>query len=307
LLQQSYPLDKYEIVVVDGGSRDRTQGIVKEIEKKSGKIRMVIEPKKGTAAGRNAGVKSSRYDYVAFIDADCEAPSEWLATLVKKYQAIRAVDKNVIAVGGTNIPPKSAGDFVKAIGIASDSYLGSFFSAQGRRFTKPVYVKSLANLNVLYEKQKIIEIGYYDESLGSEAEDADINYRLNAAGYRFLFIPDSFVWHKLRPTPKTWLTNMFRYGRGRARLLKRHPGMWGFYYIAPLVFITLLSVTALFPLSHIFLLPLLYFPILFFYALFQSLRKKSPLLALHVMLALALKHFGYASGEAYGFIDPRVR
>ena len=221
----------------------------------------MVEPKHGTAAGRNAGIKASRHDHVAFIDADCEAPEDWLATLVMYYKEIHQTDKSVIAVGGTNIPPVNASYFLQAIGIAINSYLGSFNSAQGRRFKKPLFVQSLANLNVLYDKQKLIEIGCYDESLGSEAEDADINYRLQTAGKRFLFIPDSFVRHKMRSTPLKWLKNMFRYGKGRARLLKRYPRMWGFYYIMPLIFIVVLSSSILFPFSNVFLIPLVYFPL----------------------------------------------
>ena len=128
ILNQTYSRDMYEIIVVDGGSRDRTQDIIKEIVKSYSNVQLIIEVKKGTAAGRNAGVKASRYDYVAFIDADCEAPQDWLSILVKYHQKAKQKNSKIIAVGGANIPPDNADEFVKAIGIALDSYVGSFTS-----------------------------------------------------------------------------------------------------------------------------------------------------------------------------------
>ncbi len=307
LVRQTYVKDKYEIIVVDGGSKDRTPSIVKEFLKTNPIVNLVVEPKKGTAAGRNAGVRASQFDYVAFIDGDCEAPQNWLETLVEQYQNIRLKDENVIAVGGTNIPPENANNFLLAIGTALDSYIGSFGSVQGRQFKQPTYVSSLSNLNVLYNKQKIIDIGYYDESLISEAEDADINFRLFSAGYRFLFIPYSFVWHKMRPTPKTWLKNMFRYGKGRARLLKRYPQMWNISFILPLLFIATIFSILFIPFSMIFSLSMLYLPALFCFSLFLCLKKGLPTLVLHVMLVYLIQHFGYAIGETYGLIHPGVK
>ncbi len=307
LVHQTYPEEKYEIIVADGGSKDRTQPIVKDLMKTYHNINLVVESKKGTSAGRNAGIKAAHYDYIAFIDADCEAPHNWLETLVEQFHNIQLTDKKVIAVGGTNIPPENAGSFLQAIGIALDSYIGSFGSVQGRQLKKPMNVSSLSNLNVLYDKQKIIDVGYYDESLVSEAEDADINFRLFSAGNRFLFIPYSFVWHKMRPTPKTWLKNMFRYGKGRARLLKRYPKMWAISFTLPLLFIAAIFSLFFTPFSNIFSLSAIYFPSLLCFSLYMCIKKSHPGLVFHVMLVYLIQHFGYAAGEVYGLLYTKVK
>lgn len=307
LVHQTYPEHKYEIIVADGGSTDKTQSIVKEFMRTYRNINLVVESKKGTAAGRNAGIKAAKYDYIAFIDADCEAPRNWLENLVKQFQNIQLTDNKVIAVGGTNIPPENSDSFLQAIGVALDSYIGSFGSAQGRQFKKTKQVSSLSNLNVLYDKQKIIDIGYYDESLVSEAEDADINFRLSSAGNRFQFIPSSFVWHKMRPTPKTWLSNMFRYGKGRARLLKRYPQMWAVSFALPLLFIASIFSLFLTPLFIYFSLSAIYFPALLCFSLYKCIKKKHSELVLHVMLVYLIQHFGYAAGEVYGLLHAKVK
>ena len=185
--------------------------------------------------------------------------------------------------------------------------MGSFCSVQGRQFREPRFVTSLSNLNVLYNKQKIKDIGYFDESLLSEAEDADINFRLFSAGNKFLFVPYSFVWHKMRPTPGTWLRNMFRYGKGRARLLKRYPQMWTISFTLPLFFIASIFSLFFIPFSFLFSLSALYFPVLFCFSSYICLKKRYPGLVLHVMLVYLIQHFGYAAGEAYGMISTRVK
>ena len=307
LVAQTYPLTKYEVVVADGGSSDLTQEIVRNFAQNHPNVKLVIERKKGVAAGRNAGIRFARYEHIAFIDADCEAPSDWLAVLTRNLQAVKSKDKDVVGVGGKNIAPVSSNRFLKAVDIALDSYIGSFGSIQGRQFTSPIFVSSISTANALYDKRKLVEIGYFDESLQSEAEDAEINYRLYSRGFKFLFLPGSFVWHKMRSTPPTWMKNMFRYGKGRARLLKRYPDMWNVTYLLPLLFIGSMALTCLGSFSGIFFMPLIYFPALFLFSAFQCARKRQIGLIAVVTLAYLIQHFGYAYGELYGLINPKAR
>lgn len=307
LVGQDYQFGNYEIIVIDNGSKDRTQSIVKDFNKSHENITLVIEPKKGVAAGRNTGIKYARYDYIALIDADCEAPTDWLTVLIENYCSATKKDDKVIAVGGTNNPPKNSSKFLKAIGVALDSYVGSFNSIQGRRFAGHRYVVSLSNLNVLYRKDKLFEIGLYDESLLSEAEDADLNFRLSLSGNKFVFIPQSFVWHKMRSTPKAWLKNMFRYGKGRARLLKRHPSMWKPSFVLPILFVLVMLSTFFSFMNKVFIFPLLYFLFIIIFSIFMCLKSKKSSIIFHVVTVYVVQHFGYAFGEVYGLLNPKVR
>ncbi len=306
LLEQETVDGTYEIIVADGGSRDKTREEVSALAKDYPKIKLVVEPKPGTAAGRNAGIKASQYDYIAFIDADCLAPADWLSKLIAGFSKTKPSCPSLVAVGGKNIVSDTAGTFAKAIGVVLDSYPGSFGSAQGRQFSKPTYVNSLATLNALYEKKGLLAIGCFDESLLSEGEDAELNYRLYKKGFKFLFLPDSSVWHKMRPTPAGWLKNMFRYGKARARLLKRYPDMWSFSYVLPLLFLLALSLVFFTRRSKLFFLPLLYFPVLLLFSIFHTTGKKTSRLFLHVMGVYLIQHFGYATGELYGLLNPKV-
>jgi cellulose synthase/poly-beta-1,6-N-acetylglucosamine synthase-like glycosyltransferase len=297
----------FEIIVVDNNSSDETLAVAGEFSRQHPGTRLLSEPKKGTAAARNSGVKNAQWSYIAFIDADCQAPPGWLSLLVKSYREAKFRDEAVIAAGGRNIAPEHAAPFVRAVEIALDSYLGSFASIQGRQVALPAFVPSLSLTNALYEKSKILEVGGFDESLGSEAEDADINSRLVRRGCKFLFVPQSFVWHQMRSSPKSWLKNMFRYGKGRARLLKRYPKMWRINFILPLLFLPAMACIFLAVFSRIFLIPALYFPLIFCVSLYQSLRKKALPLLWRVISVYMIQHFGYAAGEIFGLLHPRVK
>jgi len=306
LAAQDYT-DDFEIVIIDNDSTDQSQDIITDFAHFHPFIRLSVEYKRGTAAVRNLGIKTAKYDHVAFIDADCEAPPDWLTILARNYSFMKSKYANGIGVGGRNIAPENAGPFVKSIEIVLDTYIGSFSSVQGRQLEHSVLVSHLPLVNALIEKEKIISIGGFDESLLSEAEDAEINYRFSNAGFRFLYAPESFVWHKMRSSPKAWFKNMFRYGKGRARLLKRHPKMWRMSYMFPLVFLIAIFSTLLTIFSKAFLLPLLYFPALIVFSLYQVIKKKSFFLLLRVFFIYIIQHFGYALGEIYGLLHPKVK
>lgn len=294
LLSQTY--QEKEIIIVDGGSTDGTAEAIQKYAVQTSSLIYVSESTPGTAAGRNAGLKAATHDFVAFIDADCVAPPDWLAVLVAWYTKLAASHKNIVAVGGTNLPPEDATAFVQAIGVAQDSFFGSF-NAHGRRFTENRSVETLSNCNILYDKKKILSVGGYDNLLKSEAEDADLNHRLRKKGFLFFFIPDSFVWHHMRATARLWMKNMFRYGKGRARLLKRYPNMWKVTYTLPLFFLLSMALVPLAVFSPCFTLPLVYFPAVILLSLFQCLRYKKTALFSAVLTVYLIQHFAYAAGE----------
>src|SRR5678815_1878162 len=66
LREQDYPTELLKIYLVDNGSTDRTVRIAQEFG-----INVLIEPKRGAAAARNAGLAQSNAELVGFVDAHC--------------------------------------------------------------------------------------------------------------------------------------------------------------------------------------------------------------------------------------------
>ncbi|HAT50691.1 MAG: glycosyltransferase [Nitrospirae bacterium] len=304
---QDYPVEQVEIIVVDGGSQDGTLEEVASFQRRWPHVRVEIEPRRGAAIGRNTGLWAARNPYVAFIDADCQAPEGWLQRLAERFVHHTRNDSQVVAVGGGNIPPDGDHPLEEAIAIALDSFVGSFNSPQGRAWDHEREVVSLPTLNVLYDKKRVLEVGGFDITLQSDAEDADLNYRLRLKGERLIFIPNLAVRHHFRPTLTTWYRNMFRYGRGRARLLKRHRGMWSWIYLLPPLFVLGFASMVLAPWWPFFWLPLLYFPCIVIYSGILCAKRKRLDRWARVAAIFVIQHFGYGYGQVYGLLNPSVR
>lgn len=100
-----YPRDRYEVIIIDSGSNDRTLEIIKEFP-----IDKIIV-KKGISRGhaRNIGVQEAKGEIVAMVDSDHEqASKDWLTTIVKEFDdprvaLVRVPDRVPIPSKGENI------------------------------------------------------------------------------------------------------------------------------------------------------------------------------------------------------------
>src|SRR3989344_5821168 len=66
-----------EIVIVDGGSIDKTVEIVRHWQKKDKRIRLLVQ-KCTRAEGRNLGVDMAKHEIIAITDGDCIPDRDWL-------------------------------------------------------------------------------------------------------------------------------------------------------------------------------------------------------------------------------------
>jgi glycosyltransferase involved in cell wall biosynthesis len=152
----------YEVIVLDNGSTDCTQQVVREM----GFVCQVI-PEVKVGALRNHGAAIARGDYLAFIDADVELMPRWL------LNGLTAFDHtHVVASGCFPKAPPNATWVQRAWEIQQRG-------GQGSRSVTPV--PWLPSMNLLVRREAFLSVGGFDEQL-TTAEDVDLCYRLGKVG-----------------------------------------------------------------------------------------------------------------------------
>jgi glycosyltransferase involved in cell wall biosynthesis len=184
LAGQTYPADKYEIIVVENGSTDGTTRVVEQYP-----VRIYHCGQRGPAPARNLGIDRSEGEIVAFTDADCVADREWLAELVKPYG-----DLAVGATGGAILAYASAGCGLVERFSAECTPLVNYISGEGE------FLPRLLTANASYRKDLLKAVGGFDARLVT-AEDVDLAWRVQLQmGAMVSFAPQAIVYHHHRRT-----------------------------------------------------------------------------------------------------------
>src|SRR5215475_9251882 len=77
LTKLAFARDRFEVLVVDNGSRDKTLMIVESFKDRLN-LRVLQQAGVRISALRNLGARAAAGDILAFLDADCLAPTDWL-------------------------------------------------------------------------------------------------------------------------------------------------------------------------------------------------------------------------------------
>ena len=295
LADQTYPSDRYEVLVVDGGSDDGTEAIVSEYDAEFD----VVE---GGSIGacRNRGVDLATGDYVAFTDSDCAVPGTWIAAHVARME--ERDDESVVGVGGPNRPFPDDPSFAKLVGSLQGTVFGSGGSPQSHAIGDVRTVRSVAACNVMYDAA-VFESDRYDDAV-NVGEDAEFHFRLADDGYRFLFDPSIAVSHHLSADLGSFARKNRSYGYAMARIQRRHGRLIRWYSPLPSVALGggVVAAAADLRAGKARYVPLLALGFLSVsaYATRQVYRDRRTLLALLVPVLLAVQYVCYGVGFLEG-------
>ncbi len=203
VLDQDYPRERMEVVVVDNGSTDATASVARQFP-----VRVVEEARQGVAGARNTGIRAARGEIIAFIDADCVAKPDWLRELLSVSD-----DKTIGCFVGDILPMQGGGlisDYIHHRRLISQEVLLSSFP--------PV----AAGANIAYRKSVFEAIGYYDEKF-TEGEDGDLFWRfVKSKKLQYRFQRQAVVFHPHPSSLSVLLRRTWLEGRGLARFRLKH-------------------------------------------------------------------------------------
>lgn len=190
-----------EIIFVNDGSTDETAEIAARYP-----VQVIQGAGQGPGAARNLGWKSAESDLIWFIDSDCVAEPDALEILIPRMK-----EPEIAGVGGSyaNLFPDSM--------VAS--LIHEEIVARHRRMKSEV--DFLATFNVLYRRRALEETGGFNEEL-KLAQDAELAYRMRAAGHRMGFEIESCVGHHHPRNFWRYLRTQARQGYYRVQLYRQH-------------------------------------------------------------------------------------
>ena len=157
LVTQTYPQDKFEIIICDDSSIDGTKEVVDVLRSKNKNIHYLLSKENlGPAHARNLGIEKAKGEIIAFTDDDCIPASNWIEEAVKIFEK----EGGLTGVDGATLPAEK---------IESGKKIFTF----ARTMNSPGPSRYPPTCNVFYRKTDLIDIGGVDETI-RHAHDVDL-------------------------------------------------------------------------------------------------------------------------------------
>ncbi|MBA5871672.1 MAG: glycosyltransferase [Nitrospira sp. CR2.1] len=205
ILNNDYPKDRLEILLIDGMSQDETRTIVSRYATRHPSIRLVDNPRLVTPCAFNVGIAESRGDIILIMGAHAEYSSTYISRLVDWLMQSGADN-----VGGVCMTlPANDSHVARAIarGLSHPFGVGMSYFRIGT--STPRLVDTV--FGGCYRKDVFARIGLFDEQLIRNQDD-EFNHRLIARGGRILLVPDVVSYYYSRSSLAQLWRMFYQYG-----------------------------------------------------------------------------------------------
>lgn len=272
----------FEIVIVEDGSSETSENVVSEFSDQLN-ISYYFKPNSGPGDSRNYGMKRAKGDYFIILDSDCLLPSQYLTTvndfLKQNFHH---------CYGGADAAHNSFTSLQKAINYV----MTSFLTTGGIRGNKKSVQKfEPRSFNMGISKEVFEKTGGFGKI--HPGEDPDLSQRILQAGYKTVFIPDAYVYHKRRISWSKFYTQVRKFGLVRPILNRRYPSSAKITFWFPSLFIVFVILSLVLGVFYngLCLFPLLIY--LLFIFIDSSLRNKNLYIGVLSVFAVFIQFFGY--------------
>ncbi|MBX9577149.1 MAG: glycosyltransferase [Chthoniobacterales bacterium] len=195
----------YEVIVVDDGSTDNTQEILKNHQW----VHAITQPNKGLSVARNVGAAAATGEILAYTDSDCMADPDWLFYLVGTL-----LSGNYAGVGGPNISPPAENWHQACVAAAP--------GGPSHVLLTDVIAEHIPGCNMAFHRWAFERIGGFDPEYRKAGDDVDFCWRLQQEGQIIAFSPAAIVWHYRRFTLKAFRKQQEGYGEAESLLRFKH-------------------------------------------------------------------------------------
>ena len=230
IIKQTYEFEKMDVMIIDGGSNDKTKNIVAEYQKSHQNIRFIENKKKIQSVAFNIGFKKSTAPYIIRLDAHAEYDSKYISLCIEN---LKQDEKRGNVGGRCNILP-----FNQSLWAQTNAILNhSRFGIGGAAFRVSNEAHNTDSVPFGAFPRKIIEkIGGMREDL-PRGEDNEYNSRIRKAGYKIFFDPNIISSYFARPTLGASCKQMYANGNSIGYLYYIDREAIGIRHLVPLLFV----------------------------------------------------------------------
>ena len=212
-----------EVVVVDNNSTDDTQDVARRWKNRFAHCQILFEERQGLSHARNSGWRLARGEYVAFMDDDAKAASDWAERLIQAFRQVRPMPASV---GGPIVPwydSRPPSWFSDVFEIRSWGDAAGFLPPSRARY-------GFSGSNMAFSRRTLEQLGGFRPDYGMVGgvvrlgEETDLFLRLHALEPYFWYDPGAIVSHFVSSKNmqlSTRLLRRFRSGKTRAALDRR--------------------------------------------------------------------------------------
>jgi glycosyltransferase involved in cell wall biosynthesis len=216
-----YPLDRLEVIVVDGESTDGTARVVERLGQKW-PVQLISNPKRIVPSAMNLGIAAAQGEYIVRMDGHCTYDPAYVSACIELLQTTGAEN-----VGGAQRPVgKSYFERGLAAVLSSQFAAGaSYWVRSEHRWVDTVFLGA-------WKKSTLLKLGGFDEDWVVN-QDYELNARLRRSGGRILYSPEIRCDYFVRSGVRPLVRQHFRYGTYRVKTLNRYPETVNLRHFAP--------------------------------------------------------------------------
>ena len=189
--RQTYPSERFEIIVADNGSPEGLDAVKLVV---AGRARVTSVAQRGAGAARNGGVAIARHEVFAFTDSDCRPHDDWL------IEGVRALSRTDFVGGRVAVVAENP---------ASQTPVEAFESLFA--FRNHAYVREQAftvTANLICPRAVFESTGLFD--ITGLSEDLEWCHRAKRLGFALGFARKAVVDH---PARRSWPELTKKWGR----------------------------------------------------------------------------------------------